>query len=384
MVLSIGNFAFSTLYAGILDSDTTLILQPGDGSLFPAVDFQCVIYSKAEGSAHKDAYREIIKVTGISDDTLTIVRGQEGTPAKSWLAGDKIYNPLTAEAIDNINAGKIGGLPGVSGNINRIIGANADASKLEYKTISGTTNQVSIAHAANSITLSTPQNIHTGASPIFDGLTLNNNLSQADAKYISTDEIRARDGDGLKLFDDSGNGIFVKDGGQIGIGMTTPDENVALHIQNSGNKTRIKLTDSDPREATIGYSGLSDYLAMDIKNGVVFRDPADSYANRFCIDNLGNIGFGTPDQFGGGAKVLSIANAGTNPSSNPTDAAIIYSADAAGAGSASIHFRNELGHVIKMTQHTGIVNADGSLADITTKFNALLAKFEAIGFLSVV
>lgn len=32
---------------------------------------------------------------------------------------------------------------------------------------------------------------------------------------ITTDEIRARDGDGLKLYDDSGNGIFVNDGGIV-------------------------------------------------------------------------------------------------------------------------------------------------------------------------
>lgn len=39
-------------------------------------------------------------------------------------------------------------------------------------TITGTSNQVSVATGAGSITLSTPQNIHTGASPTFTGLTL--------------------------------------------------------------------------------------------------------------------------------------------------------------------------------------------------------------------
>jgi len=40
---------------------------------------------------------------------------------------------------------------------------------------------------------------------------------------VEVDEIRARDGDGLKLYDDGGNGIFVADGGNVGIGTTSPD-----------------------------------------------------------------------------------------------------------------------------------------------------------------
>jgi len=40
------------------------------------------------------------------------------------------------------------------------------------------------------------------------------NISQGDGKYIATDEIRARDSGGLKLYDDSrAAGIFVADGG---------------------------------------------------------------------------------------------------------------------------------------------------------------------------
>lgn len=39
-------------------------------------------------------------------------------------------------------------------------------------TLTGTTNQVSVASAGGSITLSTPQDTHTGASPTFAGLTI--------------------------------------------------------------------------------------------------------------------------------------------------------------------------------------------------------------------
>ena len=42
------------------------------------------------------------------------------------------------------------------------------------------------------------------------------------AYSLATDEVKAVDGDGLKLYDDGGNGIFVEDGGQVGIGTTVP------------------------------------------------------------------------------------------------------------------------------------------------------------------
>jgi len=58
-------------------------------------------------------------------------------------------------------------------------------------------------------------------------MTVTGNIVQSDAKYIQTDEIRARDADGLKLYDDGGNGIFVKDGGFIGMG-TEPDFHLSI------------------------------------------------------------------------------------------------------------------------------------------------------------
>ena len=42
-------------------------------------------------------------------------------------------------------------------------------------------------------------------------------------------EIRAKDVNGLKLYDDSGNGIFVKDGGDVGIGVVDPDTKLEVN-----------------------------------------------------------------------------------------------------------------------------------------------------------
>lgn len=58
------------------------------------------------------------------------------------------------------------------GTANQVLGMNSGATAQEYKTVTGTSNQVTVTHGANSITLSTPQSIGTGSSPTFAGLTL--------------------------------------------------------------------------------------------------------------------------------------------------------------------------------------------------------------------
>ncbi len=47
-------------------------------------------------------------------------------------------------------------------------------------------------------------------------------------------EVRAADTSGLKLSDDSGNpGLFVADGGAVGLGTTSPESHAALHVHRS-------------------------------------------------------------------------------------------------------------------------------------------------------
>lgn len=69
------------------DTDTALDLQAGDASALPdpATDgnFNLVIWNRAKGSPADDPEVEIVRVTAINGDTLTVERGQEGTTATS-------------------------------------------------------------------------------------------------------------------------------------------------------------------------------------------------------------------------------------------------------------------------------------------------------------
>jgi len=68
----------SALSGGISSTATTLTVQPGAGTVFPATPFKATLGS---GSAS-----EIVTVTAISGDTFTITRGAGGTTAAAWPA----------------------------------------------------------------------------------------------------------------------------------------------------------------------------------------------------------------------------------------------------------------------------------------------------------
>lgn len=60
-------------------------------------------------------------------------------------------------------------------------------------------------------------------------VALTDDWDVGDGKVIKVDKVMARDADGLILCEDNGNGIFVKDGGNIGIGTIIPSARLAIN-----------------------------------------------------------------------------------------------------------------------------------------------------------
>ena len=89
------NNANSTLAGAITSSAVNANLAPGSGALFPNPSTGQV-FSATLIDAATQTLNEIVYVTAISTDTVTILRAQEGTTALNWLAGDFFIHQLTA------------------------------------------------------------------------------------------------------------------------------------------------------------------------------------------------------------------------------------------------------------------------------------------------
>lgn len=89
------NFAYSLVATAPspATSGTSLVVTGGQGALFPTVPFQATIWPANLKPLTTNA--EIVTVTGVSTDTLTIVRAQEGATARSVIIGDQIAATIT-------------------------------------------------------------------------------------------------------------------------------------------------------------------------------------------------------------------------------------------------------------------------------------------------
>ncbi len=96
------NNAVSTLSGSITADDTTIPLQSGAGALWP--DLAAGPSGAWCPTTLVDSSNniEIVWVTAINGDVLTVTRGQEGTTAQAFASGSYVGLRLTAAAIDEI------------------------------------------------------------------------------------------------------------------------------------------------------------------------------------------------------------------------------------------------------------------------------------------
>lgn len=96
MGVQVSNNAYSTLFSGLSAVATSLTVASGHGSRFPSASpgagtYFYVTLIKSSGVT------EIVKVTARATDVFTIVRGQDGTTATTFTAGDRVeLRPIAA------------------------------------------------------------------------------------------------------------------------------------------------------------------------------------------------------------------------------------------------------------------------------------------------
>lgn len=88
----------ATLAAAISDADTAITLDAGSGAKLPNYGGGDYEYMTIGNTANN---LEIVKVTQRVGDILTATRGQDGTTAKAWSAGDQINSRPCAAAMND-------------------------------------------------------------------------------------------------------------------------------------------------------------------------------------------------------------------------------------------------------------------------------------------
>lgn len=142
-----------------------------------------------------------------------LVGNVSNQPADVALSGDAT---ITNAGVLTIGAGAVGLSKIANGTANQLIGANAGGSANEFKSLSGTANQVTVTNGTGTITLSGPQDIATTSSPTFGGLTLSKSTAATPQVSINkTDSGVANQSGGSITFNNSGPAATARSTGVV-------------------------------------------------------------------------------------------------------------------------------------------------------------------------
>ena len=144
MVAIFANNATGKLGGDVTTSSTTLILQTGNGALFPsptAGDYFPITVVKADGTL------EIMKCTARSVDILTVMRSQEGTTAKAFSIGDRVSLRVTAGSLTDFVANK----QPLDATLTALAGVTVAADKLIYATDNDTFSTTTLSEFARTL-----------------------------------------------------------------------------------------------------------------------------------------------------------------------------------------------------------------------------------------
>jgi hypothetical protein len=129
MTIQWSNNASGALASSISPSSTTIVLAAGQGVEFPLPGGGDYFYATLTDPSNN---LEIVKVTARTADTLTVVRGQDNTTARSYAAGDLLELRPTAAALLDMQTG-----------VARLASNNVFTGNNTYSTEHWTINEVS-------------------------------------------------------------------------------------------------------------------------------------------------------------------------------------------------------------------------------------------------
>jgi hypothetical protein len=145
---AIANFAKVGVSTGYNSAATSIVLNAGNGAKLPAAPFNLVWWNSSDyPDPSDDPNVEIVRVTAISTDTLTITRAQEGTSASTKNTASKTYQMIQAPTAKTITDTWVS--PTFTGNVG--MGVTTPGYFLDAENIDGMASYTDILGGARTI-----------------------------------------------------------------------------------------------------------------------------------------------------------------------------------------------------------------------------------------
>ena len=281
MGLLFKNNAETTLSSGINDSVTTVPVT--SAAVFPTPDANNVFFATIDDGTNI----EVVKVTAISSNDLTVVRAQDNTSASAFSSGANIELRLTAKVLDMGTAS----LTDLDGDTKIQVEESSDEDKVRFDT--GGTERMVLDSTGLQI------NTETIANLLIDN---SSDVIRLKAKKNGTDDVAL-------TFQTQASGgtlaerVRITGAGIVGIGTDTPSASTKLEINGDGELLRLDGTGGQARSMrfrglTTGTPALitidgSFHLHCEDSGTHMKFSTADT--ERMRIDSSGNVGIGTTD-----------------------------------------------------------------------------------------
>lgn len=290
------NFGYSTVAVAPVPAlaGNSLDVAAGQGALFPAVPFNCTVWPA--GVAPISSNAEIVRVTNIVGDTLTITRAQEGTAAVAIAVGYQIANTTSVKVFTDIeNAIPVTFVSFISA------GAQSASAGIEFANANGITfnmNAGTVTASHDGITQQSTQPVAASAS---NGSFVFSTLNFSDANGIT--------------FGTSAGGIITASvnpgaGGSINFSAGTTSNNLASITFANSNGITFGL---DAGTITASHNGLtsqSNQAASASNGSFTFQTLNFSNANGITFGtSAGGIITASANITGGGSLLVAAGTA---------------------------------------------------------------------------
>jgi len=313
----------------------------------PAAPFNATVWPASVTPSSTNA--EIVRVTAVVGDTLTIVRAQEGTSARTIVVGDQFANTVTAKVFTDIEAASGGGGAAISAGANSqntgtVVFANSNGvtfglsnngSLTASYTVPSTAGLISAINFSagttsnnlSAITFSNSNGVSFGLSGSVvtanhNGITSQTVQTQSNVQGISAGTQVGRTGD-IQFVNSNGISFGMSNSSQVTASYTVPSTAGLLSAINFSAGTTSNnlsaITFSNSNGVTFGLNGSVVTASYTVPGATVFS-------------NSNNVTFGL-----NGSTVTASASVAS------TQASINFSAGTTSNNSSAIKFADSNG-----------------------------------------